>query len=164
MRKYIGNVIQGIAGFGVMLLLWCIGAISYYYSFTNFEIYLNSIFYYLPNIVIIAMPVLLFAFAYIGKRNNFKVLYLSSLLGVWLPILAFICSCIFSDDGNILCWIYAFSLGLLLSPFHRLAWSTFDGVWIGDFGMNPRFCAGLLVVSIVLSYIIFKFVKTKKIA
>lgn len=64
MRKYIGNVIQGIAGFGVMLLLWCIGAMSYYYSFTNFEIYLNSIFYYLPNIVIIAMPVLLLVFVF----------------------------------------------------------------------------------------------------
>ena len=163
MRKYIGNVIQGIAGFGVMLALWCIGAISYQYFFEDFEFYLNSIFYYLPNIVIIAMPVLLLVFGIIGKKYNLQVLYFSALLGVWLPVLAYICFSIFFDDGNILCWIFGFTLGLLLSPFHRLAWSTFDCVWTGDFGVNPDFCAGLLVVGIVVSYIIYRYTKPKRI-
>lgn len=158
MKKNVWNVIQGITGFGVMLLLWCIGAICYEYSFKDFEAYLGSVFYYLPNVVLITMVALLLAFAYIGKKKDCKVLYFSSVIGVWLPVLAFICSCVFSDDGNIICWIYGFSLGLLLSPFHRLAWSTFDGVWLGPMSINPNFCAGILVVGIVFSYMIYKFV------
>ena len=131
-KKYVGNIIQGIFGLAVILLLWGVGAVSHHYHCENFEIYYNSIFYYLPNIVLLAMPVFLLIFAFIGKRYNFKVLYFSALLGVLLPVFGFIGFCIFSDDGNILSWIFAFTLGLLLSPFHRLAWSTFDGVWTGD--------------------------------
>ena len=131
-KKYVGNIIQGIFGFAVILLLWGVGAVSHHYHCENFEIYYNSIFYYLPNIVLLAMPVFLLNCNFIGKRYNFKVLYFSALLGVLLPVFGFIGFCIFSDDGNILSWIFAFTLGLLLSPFHRLAWSTFDGVWTGD--------------------------------
>lgn len=163
MRKYIGNVIQGISGFGAMIMLWCVGAICHQYSFEDFEAYISSVFYCVPNIVLVSMIVLLLIFAYIGKRKDLKVLYFSSLIGVWLPVLAYICFSIFSDDGNILCWIFGFTLGLLLSPFHRLAWSTFDCVWTGDFGVNPDFCAGLLVVGIVVSYIIYRYTKPKRI-
>jgi hypothetical protein len=99
---------------------------------------------------LLSMPLLLMIFAFTGKRKDFKVLYFSSVIGVWLPVLAYICSCVFSDDGNILVWIYGFTLGLLFYPFNRLAWSTFGGIWTGDFGVNPDFCAGFLVVGIVV--------------
>ena len=162
MKKNMRNVHQAVAGFGIMLLLWCIGALCYEYAFKDFDAYLGSVFYYLPNIVMVTMVVLLLGFARIGKKKDLKVLYVSSVIGVWLPVFAFICSCIFSDDGNILCWIYGFTLGLLLSPFHHLAWSTFDCVWTGDFGVNPHLCAGLLVVGIALSYVIYRKIKGKK--
>lgn len=162
MKKYIGNAIQGIAGFGAMLALWCVGAFSYNYTFCNLDIEANSIYYFLPGIALATMFCLILFFGFIGKTKDMKVLYFSAVIGVWLPVLSYICSCIFSNDGNIICWIYGFSLGLLLHPFHRLAWSAFGGVWLGDFALDSDFCAGLLIVGIVLSYIIFRFVNNNK--
>lgn len=153
---------QIVIGFASILLLWCVGAYCYDYTFSSFDVEVNPIFDVLPNIVLLGIFALLLIFAFIGKRKGFKALYLSALLSTGLPMLAFILSHIFNDDGNILCWIYGFTLGLILHPFHRLAWSTFDGVWLGEFGFNPELCAVFLIVGIVLSFIIYKFVKTKE--
>lgn len=148
-------------GFVSILLLWCVGAFCYEYTFLSFDVEVNPIFDVLPNIVLLGIFTLLLIFAFIGKRKGFKALYFSALLSTWLPIFAFILSHIFNDDGNILCWIYGFTLGLILHPFHRLAWSTFDGVWLGEFGFNPELCAVFLIAGIILSFLIYKFVKTK---
>ena len=149
-------------GFASILLLWCVGAYCYDYTFSSFDLEDNPIFDVLPNIVLLGIFTLLLIFAFIGKRNDFKALYFSALLSTWLPIFAFILSHIFNDDGNILCWIYGFTLGLILHPFHRLAWSTFDGIWLGEFGFNPELCAVFLITGIILSFLIYKFVKTKE--
>lgn len=142
-----------------ILLLWCIGAFSYGYMFIDIEF--SPISDFLPNIVMLAMPVLLIILAFVGKRNNLKALYFSGVLSVGLPLFAYYLSHIFSDDGNILSWIYGFTLGLILYPFHLLASSTFSGAWLGMLGFNTDLCAGLLVAGIILSFIIYKFAKTK---
>ena len=148
-------------GFASILLLWCVGAYCYECTFLSFEVEVNPIFDVLPSIILLGIFALLLIFAFIGKRKGFKALYFSALLSAWLPIFAFILSHIFNDDGNILCWIYGFTLGLILHPFHRLAWSTFDGVWLGEFGFNPELCAAFLMAGIIISVIIYKFVKAK---
>lgn len=154
-------LIQITIGFISILTLWCVGAFSYEYTFASFDVEVNPIFDVLPNIVLLGIFALLLIFAFIGKRKSLKALYFSALISTGLPILAFILSHIFNDDGNILCWIYGFTLGLILHPFHRLAWSTLDGVWMGKLGFNPEFCAVFLIAGIIISYIIYKFVKTK---
>lgn len=159
--KKMKPIIQILIGSISIFLLWLAGAFSYEYTFMSFGVEINPIFDFLPTIVVIALPFLLSIYAFVGKRNGLKALYFSALISVWLPIFAFILSHIFNDDGNILCWIYGFTLGIVLHPFHRLAWSTFDGVWLGDFGFDPDLCAGFLVVAIILSFIIYKFAKTK---
>ena len=159
-KTEIKKIAQILIGVISVLLLWCVGAFAYEYAFMSFED-VDYIFHVLPGMVIILMPVLLMVYAVVGKRNGLKALYFSAVISVWVPVLAFILSHFFSDDGNILCWVYGLTLGMVFYPFHRLAWSTFDGVWLGSLGYNPEFCAFLLVVSIILSFIIYKLVKTR---
>ena len=159
--KKINTTVQIIIGIVSILLLWCIGAFSNEYAFMSDED-VNSVFYVLPSIVMVLMPALLMVYAFLGKRKGMKEMYFFAVLSVWLPVMSYIGSCIFSDDGNILCWIYGLTLGLVSYPFGRLAWSTFEAAWLGPFGFDTDLCAGILVVSIALSYVVYKITKTKE--
>ncbi len=162
MKKAVSNVTQAIVGFGVMLALWCVGSYCYDYTFENFTLENNSIFDTLPTVIIFLMPVLLLIATVVGKKIQLKTLYFSSLIGVGLPVLSCFLFSLFSNDGNILSWIFAFTLGMFLSPFHSLAWRTFDGVWLYPLGISPDFCAGMLTVSVIVSVILFKIMKPRK--
>ncbi len=159
MKKTALNAISAIVGFGVMLALWCAGAFCYEYSFEN-GAFVNK-YDIVPTIIVFAMPVLLLIATVVGKKLELKTLYYSSLIGVGLPVLSYFLFCLFSDDGNILSWIFGFSLGLLLTPFHFLAWRTFEGVWLYPFGISSEFCAGLLAFSVIVS--VFLYIKLKPI-
>lgn len=145
-----------------ILFLWCIGALSYGCAYIFMGIEINPIFNLLPNIVFLAIPVSLLILAFVAKRNNLNALYFSGVVSVGLPLLAYYLSHIFSDDGNILSWIYGFTLGLILYPFHLLAYSTFSGVWFGMLGFDTDLCATILIVAIILSIIIYKLSKTNE--
>ena len=159
--KTFKSIISGIIGFASIISLWIVGGASHQYTHSSFDIDLDSIYHVLPTIVIFAIPVFLLIYSFISKKLNLKSLYFSALAGVCFPLLAYIFSCVFSNDGNILSWIYAFTIGMIFHPFHWLAWSTFKGVWFGDFGFSHELCAGILVVAMVLSLIIYKFTKNK---
>lgn len=159
MKKTVLNVVLAIVGFGVMLALWCAGAFCYEYSFENGA--LVNKYDIVPTIIIFAMPVLLLITAFTGKKFRLKVLYYSALIGVGLPVLSNFLFYVFSDDGNILSWIFGLSLGLFMSPFHYLAFNTFDGVWLGTLGLDSDFCKIILVVGICASVAIYKNTKPK---
>ena len=159
--KKIKSVILGIIGFVSIISLWIIGAASYQYMLSSFDIVSDSIYYMIPTIVIFAIPVFLLIYSFISKKLNFKSLYFSALAGVCFPLLAYIFSHLFSNDGNILSWIYAFTIGLIFHPFHWLAWSTFSGVWLGDFELSTNLCATIIGITVILSLIIYKITKTK---
>ena len=159
--KIFKSIISGIIGFASIISLWIVGGASHQYTHSSFDIASDSIYDVLPTIVIFAIPVFLLIYSFVSKKLNLKLLYFSALAGVGFPLLAYIFSCVFSDDGNILSWIYAFTIGLLFHPFHWLAWSTFNGVWFGAFGFSSEFCAGILVAATILSLIIYRFTKTK---
>ncbi|MBR2876963.1 MAG: hypothetical protein IKC01_07485 [Clostridia bacterium] len=156
--KKMGTTLQSVIGFTSIFVWWCVGALCYEYTFVNFNFDANRIFHILPTVSLIVIFVLPSIFSFIAKRKGLNALYYSALVGVGLPTLAYWGSHIFSDDGNILSWIYYFSLGLLLYPFHRLACYTFDGVGL----LYPDRCAPFLVVGVILSFVIFKKVKKEK--
>lgn len=160
--KTFKSIILGVVGFASIISLWVVGGASHQYMLSSFDIASDSIYYILPTIVIFAIPVFLLIYSFVSKKLNLKSLYFSALAGVCFPLLAYIFSCVFSNDGNILSWIYAFTIGMIFHPFHWLAWSTFKGVWFGDFGFSPDFCAGILVVAIILSFILYKKIKPRK--
>lgn len=160
MKKAVSNVAQAIVGFGEMLALWCVGSYCYDYTFENFT--LENKYEGVQAVIIFLMPVLLLIATVVGKKFQLKTLYFSSLIGVGLPVLSCFLFSLFSDDGNILSWIFAFTLGLFLSPFHSLALRTFDGVWLYHLGISPDFCAGMLTVSVIVSVILFKIMKPRK--
>ena len=160
--KTFKSIILGIIGFVSIISLWIAGGASHQYMLSSFDLASDSIYYMLPTIVIFAIPVFLLIYSFVSKKLNLKSLYFSALAGVGFPLLAYIFSCVFSNDGNILSWIYAFTIGMIFHPFHWLAWSTFSGVWLGDFDFSTDFCAGILLIAIILSFILYKKIKPKK--
>ncbi len=163
--KIIKNIGLSLAGFFAMMALWLIGFSANEYTFNTFDDYpefLDKIPLYIAYVI----PILLLIFAVIGKRFNLKALYISALVGTMVPVITYFCGSIFSNDGNILSWIYGLTLGLLLYPFGRLAYGVFDGVQSYFFVFHDRFLEGesvafaMLVVA-VISVTIFLVVKKR---
>ena len=164
--------IQLIIGFLPIVALWCIGwyfgdifnELDQEFYVENENIVLSAV---VPFTVVQVIPVLLCFVTIIGKRYNFKALYISAVVGVALPIVATALSQVFSNDGNILSWIYGLSIGLFLYPFGQMAMGTFDGVSSYYFIYKDKFFEDehlilFYVVVIVLSIILYSAIKTKK--
>jgi hypothetical protein len=94
-------------------------------------------------------------------------MYISALSATAIPVLSNILSAIFSNDGNILSWIFGLTIGLVLYPFGRMAYEVFDGVnsfyfVYLDSWIDNGTIIGFFVVAIVLSVILYKAIKPKK--
>lgn len=164
------KIIESAIGFVPMFLLWLIGSLAYknFYvdMFTNDknEIHIGAI---VPMIVLCIMPVWLQIFAIIGKAFNLKLMYVFAAIGMGLPAAATILSDIFSNDGNILSWIFAFTIGLPLIPFGRIAFSAFEGadsfsyIYMNRFLEYNEVCR-IYLFAIVISVFLFLIIKTKK--
>ena len=163
--KIIKNIGLSLAGFFAMMALWLIGFSANEYTSNTFDDY-SEFLGKIPLYNAYVIPILLLIFAVIGKRFNLKALYISALVGTVIPVITYFCGSIFSNDGNILTWIYGFTLGLLLYPFGRMAYGVFDGVQSYFFVFHDRFFEGesvafaMLVVA-VISVIIFLVVKKR---
>lgn len=163
--KIIKNIGLSAAGFFIMMSLWLIGSLTNNYIFHTFDVF-PDFFIKIPLYIACAMQVLLIVFSVIGKRFNLKALYISALVGTMVPVITYFCGSIFSNDGNILSWIYGLTLGLLLYPFGRMAYGLFDGVQSYFFVFHDRFLEGesvafaMLVVA-VISVTIFLIVKKR---
>lgn len=170
--KKLNTYIQFVIGFFSIMLLWGIGALFNTYSVDTWcyenidteELIFSCI---VPMVTAILIPIVLLIFTVICKRKSLKVMYISALSAVSIPVFASIISAIFSNDGNILTWIVGLTIGLVLYPFGRMAFELFDGVnsfyfvyldsWIDDSTI-----IGFLVVAIIISLILYKKIKPKK--
>ncbi len=163
--KIIKNIGLSVAGFFTMMALWLIGFSANEYTFNTFDDY-PEVLDKIPLYIAYVIPILLLIIAVIGKRFNLRALYISALVGTMVPVITYFCGRIFSDDGNILTWIYGFTIGLLLYPFGRIAYGVFDGVQSYFFIFHHRFLEGesaafaMLVVA-VISVIIFLIVRKR---
>lgn len=170
--KKLNPIIQFITGFFSIMLLWGIGALVNTYSvdmWLDENIDTENLIFscIVPMVTAILIPVLLIVFSIICKRKSLKVMYISALTATSLPVFSSIFSMLFSNDGNILSWIFGFTIGLVLYPFGRMAYELFDGVssfyfvyldsWIENSTIIVFF-----VAAIVISLVLYKKIKVKK--
>lgn len=130
--------------------------------FEDFDIFSN--FYLLDTISIIMFPCMflwLYLWSFIGKRFNSDYIYYGSLIGVLLPAVSAFISTFFLDDGNILSWIYMFTIGLILYPIGRLAYFSFDALDF-DIWLESDTLSIIIVIIALLSLPIFKHIKKKQ--
>ena len=129
--------------------------------FEDFDIFSN--FYLLDTISIIMFPCMflwLYLWSFIGKRFNSDYIYYGSLIGVLLPAVSAFISTFFLDDGNILSWIYMFTIGLILYPIGRLAYFSFDALDF-DIWLESDTLSIIIIITALLSLPIFKCIKKK---
>ena len=165
------SVIQFLIGFGSIFLLWCIGGFTYRSYFNNLDIANEHSFYYLvtPVAAVILIPVLLLIFSIVCKRKALNLMFIGALLGAGIPVLSSILSPLFTiDDGNILCWIFAFTIGLVLYPSAKLTHETYRGfshfflTYTEQRFIEEEIINSILVIAIIISVILFKVIKPQK--
>ena len=171
--KKLNPYIQFVIGFFSIMLLWGIGALFNTYSVDTWcyenidteELMFSCI---VPMVTAILIPIVLLIFTVICKRKSLKVMYISALSAVSIPVFASIISAIFSNDGNILTWIVGLTIGLVLYTFGRMAFELFDGensfyfVYLDSWIENSTIIV-FLVVAIIISLILYKKIKAKKV-
>ena len=170
--KKLNPIIQFIIGFFSIMLFWGIGALVNTYTVDMWldenidtgNLLLSCI---VPMVVIILIPIILLVFTVISKRKSLKVMYISALTATALPVLSSAFSMLFSNDGNILSWIYYFTIGLILYPFGRMAFEVYDGVdsfyWVyKDAFIEDSTIIAFLLIAAVISIILYKKIKPKK--
>lgn len=167
--KKLNPVIQFIIGFFSIMLLWGIGALVNTYTVDMWLIDTGNLISSckVSMAVVILIPALLIIITVISKRKSLEVMYVSALTATALPVLSSVFSMLFSDDGNILTWIFAFTIGLVLYPFGRMAFEVFNGVksfyWVyKDAFIEDSTIIVFLVVAIIISLILYKKIKHKK--
>ena len=165
------SAIQFLIGFGSIFLLWCIGGFTYRSYFNNLDISPEQSFYYLitPVAAVILIPVFLIIFAIVCKRKALNLMFTGALLGVGIPVLSSILSPLYTiDDGNILCWIFAFTIGLVLYPSAKLTHETYRGfnyfflTYTEQRFIEEEIINSILVIAIIISVILFKVIKPQK--
>lgn len=167
--KKLNPVIQFIIGFFSIMLLWGIGALVNTYTVDMWLIDTGNLISScnVSMAVVILIPALLIIITVISKRKSLEVMYASALTATALPVLSSVFSMLFSDDGNILTWIFAFTIGLVLYPFGRMAFEVFNGVksfyWVyKDAFIEDSTIIVFLLVAIIISLILYKKIKHKK--
>ncbi len=173
--KKLNPYLQFVIGFFSIALLW--GISGYYNTFSsmntvhiwmlehtldeNFKEFISLCV--VPTIITIIVLVVLFAFTVLCKRKSMKVMYISALLATALPVLSVFLTAIFNDDGNIICWIYGFTIGLILHPFGTVldGVACFSGIVLNNHIYNDT-VAWFLVGAMIISLILYKVIKPKK--
>lgn len=96
-------------------------------------------------------------------------MYIGALLGAGIPVLSSILSPLYTiDDGNILCWIFAFTIGLVLYSSAKLTHETYRGfshfflTYTEQRFIEEETINFTLVVVIIISVILFKVIKPQK--
>ncbi len=164
------KIVESAIGFVPMLLLWLIGSLSNKSFYVDMFTADRGILYpgaIIPVVVICLMPVLLQICAVLGKIFDSKLLYISAIIGMGLPAIATLLFDMFSNDGNVLSWIFSFTIGIPLIPFGRLADSVFEGVDKFCYIYMNRFLEyndviRIYFLAIVISAILFLIIKRKR--
>ena len=171
--KTLKKVPQILLGIIPVMLLWLISCMFQDDIFVttlfsnilkNEEIVLSAI---IPAITFNCMIIFLFLCVILCTRFNLKYMYYSALISALIPPFAIILGSIFSDDGNILCWIFGFTLGLILYPFGRLASFSFEGlsdfylIYLDKYIFKYSFAINIIIVA-VISLLFFYLTRKKK--
>lgn len=167
--KRLNKIVESAIGFVPMFLLWLIGSFSHKSFYVDMFTAHRGVLHpgaIIPVVVICLMPVLLQICAVLGKIFDSKLLYISAIIGMGLPAISTLLFDMFSNDGNILSWFFAFTIGIPLIPFGRLADSVFVGVdkfcyiYVNHF-LEYNDVILIYFLAIVISAILFLIIKRK---
>ncbi len=166
--KRMGKIPQLLIGITPPIIFWIVAGILQddlfiMEFFEDFDIYLThiSLFDTISAIMFPCMFLWLYLWSFIGKRFSSDYIYYGSLIGVLLPAVSAFVSNFFLDDGNILTWIYMFTIGLILYPIGRLAYFSFDALDF-DIWLESDTLSIIIVIIALLSLLIFKHIKKKQ--
>ena len=165
--KRMGKIPQTLIGITPPIIFWIVAGtlqddLFIMEFFEDFDIYLThiSLFDTISAIMFPCMFLWLYLWSFIGKRFNSDYIYYGSLIGVLLPAVSAFISTFFLDDGNILSWIYMFTIGLILYPIGRLAYFSFDSIsFVTDIWLESNTLSIIIIVIALLSLPIFKHIK-----
>ncbi|NMP37977.1 MAG: hypothetical protein GX051_07660 [Clostridiales bacterium] len=146
--------VQVIIGAGSIVTLWIINMLvcnylSEYLLFKDFT-YDSYLFYdLLSSVLLMLPPVVTLAICIIGKFKNMLCMSLSAFIALTYPLVYIIFSSIFSDDGNIFSWIYAFTIGILFLPLSltHVIWDVLDPLIHVRFYGYPFETADTLIIN-----------------
>lgn len=166
--KRMGKIPQTLIGITPPIIFWIVAGtlqddLFIMEYFEDFDIFSHTIlFNTISAIMFPCMFLWLYLWSFIGKRFNLDYIYYGSLIGVLLPAVSAFVSTFFTDDGNILTWIYMFTIGLILYPIGRLAYFSFHAVPFGlDLFFDYDGLSIIIIVIALLSLPIFKRIKKK---
>ena len=159
MKKFL-KILQVAAGFIPAICFWAIA------GYTQDRMFVSSLVgmdyeVTLMNAITTGMLIFVMLWAYlwalIGSKFNLSFVYYGALAGVLLPVVSGVVSSFFTDDGNILSWIYMFTIGLILYPVGRLWYFASEGLFFGEGGSAVIIC-----VLALLSLWLFKALKKQE--
>ena len=164
--KKIGKTPQILIGITPPIIFWIVAGtlqddLFIMEYFEDFDIFSHTILFNTISVIMFpCMFLWLYLWSFIGKRFNLDYIYYGSLIGVLLPAVCAFVSTFFTDDGNILSWIYMFTIGLILYPIGRLAYFSFDALDF-DIWLESDTLSIIIVIIALLSLPIFKCIKKK---
>ena len=165
--KRMGKIPQMFIGITPPIIFWIVAGILQddlfiMEYFEDFDIFSHTfLFDTISFFMFPCMFLWLYLWSFIGKRFNLDYIYYGSLIGVLLPAASAFVSTFFTDDGNILSWIYMFTIGLILYPIGRLAYFSFDALDF-DIWLESDTLSIIIVIIALLSLPIFKHIKKKQ--
>lgn len=164
--KRMGKIPQMFIGITPPIIFWIVAGILQddlfiMEYFEDFDIFSHTLLFdTISAIMFPCMFLWLYLWSFIGKRFNLDYIYYGSLIGVLLPAVSAFVSTFFTDDGNILSWIYMLTIGLILYPIGRLAYFSFDALDF-DIWLESDTLSIIIIITALLSLLIFKCIKKK---
>lgn len=148
---------------------------SYDPSF-GFENTFSLIYGYFTNVITVSMFLgiffLVYLWAILCKWFKIDFIYYGALTGILLPAASSVITGFFTDDGNILTWIYAFTVGLILRPFGMLFYYTLEGIesflHVNDIYsiffiyLDYDTISTIIIIITLISLLLFKVLKKKR--
>ena len=157
MKKFL-KMLQVAAGFIPAICFWAIA------GYTQDRMFVSSLVgmdyeVALMNAITVGMLAFAMLWAYlwalIGAKFNLSFVYYGALAGVVMPILSGFISSFFTDDGNILSWIYMFTVGLVLYPIGRLWYFASEAFVLWE-GLSGVFICAMALLSLWLFKVLKK--------
>lgn len=140
---------------------------SYRTESFEFENTFSERFGYFADIITVSMFLCMFLWVYLWallcKWLKTDFIYYGALTGLLLPAASTVINGFFIDDGNILTWIYMFTIGLILYPIGRLNYFAFDGInSFFDFDYHYSTIAIIIIIIGLVSLLLFRSFKKKQ--
>lgn len=149
---------------------------SYRTESFEFENTFSERFGYFADIITVSMFLCMFLWVYLWaipcKWFKTDFIYFGALTGLLLPAASSVITGFFTDDGNILTWIYAFTIGLILRPIGMLFYFAIEGIesflHINDIHsiffiyLDHDTISTIIIIITLMSLLLFKILKKKR--